>query len=435
MKNILIRAEDKNIWERRAAITPADLKFIVEETGGTAFIEKSDKRFFKEQEYVKAGARETEGMDAGDVIFGVKEIPVEKILDNKIYLFFSHTIKAQKENMAMLRRIIESGSTLIDYEKITDDLGRRLVFFGPYAGDAGAIDILWLMGEHWQNRGIETPFSQIKQARNYISVADAKEKIKLVGGMIKKEGLPEELCPMVFGILGYGNVSKGAQQILGCLPAENIRPDELEAFFKNGKFDRNKIYISIFKEENLAQPDGDFSFDLQDYYQHPEKYGPKFTKYLPYISVLVNATYWEKRYPKFVTWNDLKELKETGNIRLQGIADITCDIGGSIECNVKTTDSGMPAYRVFPETKTAEDGHKGDGIVLLAVDNLPCELPKDSSEFFSNSLRPLIPGILQADYLKPLAESGLPDEVKRAVIVYNGKLTADFQYLEKHLDD
>ena len=121
MKNILIRAEDKNIWERRTTITPADLKSIVEETGSTAFIEKSDKRFFKEQEYVNAGAQETEGMDAGDVIFGVKEIPIEKILDNKIYLFFSHTIKAQKENMPLLKRISESGSTLIDYEKIADD--------------------------------------------------------------------------------------------------------------------------------------------------------------------------------------------------------------------------------------------------------------------------------------------------------------------------
>jgi len=433
MKSILIRAEDKNIWEKRSTIIPSDLENIIKETGAGAFIEKSDKRFFKESQYVKAGARKTDGMEDGGVIFGVKEIPTEKILDNKIYLYFSHTIKAQRENMQMLKRIINSGSTLIDYEKITDAEGRRLVFFGPFAGDAGAIDILWLMGENWKAKGLETPFSQIKQALEYDSVSDAKEKISHIGELIEKEGLPEELCPMVFGILGYGNVSKGAQQILECLPVEHIEPENLEKFFNEKNFDKHKVYVSIFKEEDLAEPAGDFDFDLKDYYQHPDKYHPKFKKYLPYISILINATYWETRYPRFVTWDDLKMRQAAQNLRLQGIADITCDAGGSIECNVRTTDSGMPAYRVFPETKTVEDGHKGNGIVLLAVDNLPCELPKDSSEFFSNSLRPFVPGILQADYSKPLTESGLPEEIKRAVIVYNGKLTPDYQYLEKHL--
>jgi len=227
MKRILIRAEDKNIWEKRSPIIPADLENIVKETGAEAFIEKSDKRFFAEQEYVKAGTRETTGMEKGDVIFGVKEIPVEKILDKKIYLYFSHTIKAQKENMEMLKRIIDSGSTLIDYEKITDAEGRRLIFFGPFAGDAGAIDIIWLMGENWRAKGLETPFGRIKQALEYNSVADAKEKISRIGTLIEKEGLPEELCPMVFGVLGYGNVSKGAQQILECLPVQQIEPDNL----------------------------------------------------------------------------------------------------------------------------------------------------------------------------------------------------------------
>jgi alpha-aminoadipic semialdehyde synthase len=142
MKTLLIRAEDKNKWERRSTIVPADLKQIIKQTGVTAYIESSEKRYFSEQAFAEAGAKPCIGMESGDVIFGVKEIPEEKIIEHKTYLFFSHTIKGQKENMPMLKRLMDSGSTLIDYEKITDEQGRRKVFFGPFAGDAGTIDIL-----------------------------------------------------------------------------------------------------------------------------------------------------------------------------------------------------------------------------------------------------------------------------------------------------
>jgi saccharopine dehydrogenase (NAD+, L-lysine-forming) len=169
-KTLLIRAEDKNRWERRAPIVPTDLADILEATGARAFVEVSDKRFFGMDQYAAAGAASCEGMADGEVILGVKEIPVEKILDNKTYLFFSHTIKGQKDNMPLLQRIIDSGSTLIDYEKITDDQGRRLIYFGPYAGDAGAIDILSLMGEHWADKGIDTPFAAVRRAHQYDSV-------------------------------------------------------------------------------------------------------------------------------------------------------------------------------------------------------------------------------------------------------------------------
>jgi len=142
MKTILIRAEDKNRWERRAPIVPADLAEVIRETGAHAFVERSDKRFFQQAEYEAAGAAPCDSMAPGDVIFGVKEIPVEKILEKKTYVFFSHTIKGQEGNMDLLRKIMDSHATLIDYEKITDAKDRRLVYFGPFAGDAGAIDIL-----------------------------------------------------------------------------------------------------------------------------------------------------------------------------------------------------------------------------------------------------------------------------------------------------
>jgi alpha-aminoadipic semialdehyde synthase len=435
MKKLLIRAEDKNRWERRAPLVPADLAAIIKEFGAKVFVETSDKRFFGQDPYIAAGAASCKGMDAGDVILGVKEIPIEKILDNKTYVFFSHTIKGQKDNMPLLRRIMESGSTLIDYEKIMDDKGRRLIYFGPYAGDAGAIDILSLMGEHWADKGISTPFAEVRRAHQYDSVAAARAHLAEIGDAIKKDGLPEALSPFTIGILGYGNVSGGAQQIFDCLPVQRIAANEINAFVSQGRGNRHTVYLTVFKEEDLVKPiEAGAAFGLQEYFDHPERYESRFEQFLPSFTILVNAVYWETRYPRFVTREGLTRLAQAAPaMKLAGIADITCDTHGSIECNVKSTDSDMPAYRVDPIAGTTADGHLGDGIVLLAVDNLPCELPNDSSTFFSNQLRPFVPGMLTADYTSSLETSGLPEEIKKAVIVYNGELTPDYEYLGKAL--
>ena len=436
MKTLLIRAEDKNRWERRAPLVPEDLREIINETGTSAFVEKSEKRFFVEDQYAAAGAGSCVGMVDGDVILGIKEIPVEKIVDDKIYVFFSHTVKGQKDNMPLLQRIIDSGSTLIDYERITDAAGRRLIYFGPYAGDAGAIDILSLMGEHWAEKGIDTPFAEILRAHQYESVKSACEHIGEIGVRIQKDGLPTQLSPFTIGILGYGNVSGGAQQIFECLPTERIAADEINDWVRQGKGDRHTLYLTVFKERDLVRHKANEAvFDLQEYYDHPERYESRFDRFLPSFTLLVNAVYWEKRYPRFVTWAGLKRLAESmPAIKLSGIADITCDTHGSIECNVKTTDSDMPAYRVDPATATISDGHLGEGIVLLAVDNLPCELPKDSSSFFSKQLRSHVPGLLAADYDRSLDASGLQPEIQKAVIVYNGQLTKDYEYLNRYLN-
>jgi len=435
LKTLLIRAEDKNRWERRAPLVPEDLREILKATGARAFVEESAKRIFTEDQYAAAGANRCVGMADGEVIVGVKEIAVEKILDNKTYLFFSHTVKGQKDNMPLLQRIIDSGSTLIDYERITDASGRRLIYFGPYAGDAGAIDILSLMGEHWAEKGLDTPFAEVRRAHQYESVQEACRHLREIGGRIQKNGLPRQLCPFTIGILGYGNVSGGAQQIFECLPTERIAADQINEWVGQGKGDRHRVYLTVFQESDLVRPRDDGAvFDLQEYYRHPERYQSRFDRFLSSFTLLVNAVYWEKRYPRFVTWAGLKRLVEsTPKPKLSGIADITCDIRGSIECNVKSTDSDSPAYRVDPATQNTSAGHLGQGIVLLAVDNLPCELPKDSSRFFSNQLRPFVPGLLSADYKNTLDASGLPTEVKKAVIVYNGKLTKDYDYLKHYL--
>lgn len=434
MKDFVIRAEDKNEWETRTPIVPSDLREILELTGCHAYVQRSSKRRFCEELYKQAGAEIIDSGYPGDIIFGIKEIPIEKIEDRKIYIYFSHTIKGQKLNMPALKRIIEGGSTLIDYEKIMDGKDRRLIFFGRYAGNAGAIDILWLLGEYWSYHGIVNPFSAIKQALNYKSIKAAQEHLKRVGDKIKLNGLPTQLSPLVIGILGYGNVSKGAQEIFDCLPVERISPEKLNDFINDRHWNKHTVYLSIFKEEHLVFHKEGASFELQYYYQHPQHYSSKFEQYLPYISIIVNAIYWNEQYPRFVTWESLRKLfTQTPDARLYGIADISCDVNGTIECTVKTTDSGSPAYLCDPLTRNITDTHLGHGIVLLAVDNLPCEFAYDASIFFSRHLKKFIPNILSSNFMAPLKKSELDPAIQNAVIVYNGQLTQKYQYLNQYL--
>jgi alpha-aminoadipic semialdehyde synthase len=374
-------------------------------------------------------------MGPGQVIFGVKEIPEEKILPGKAYVFFSHTVKGQKAGRPLLKKIIQSGSTLIDYEKITDDQNRRLIYFGRFAGDAGAIDILSLMGEYWNHHGLATPLTDIRRAHQYPTSAAAKAHIRAVGQIIRLNGLPTELSPLSIGILGYGNVSSGAQQVFDCLPNRHIAPADLPGLVQAGQSDSKTVYICIFKEKDIVRAKNGDPFDLQDYYRHPERYESIFAQYLPFLTLLVNAVYWEARYPRFVTWQDLKQLFQAyAKPKLSGIADITCDTHGSMECNMRATDSSKPAYLCDPLTGTTTDGHLGDGIVLLAVDNLPCELPYDASTFFSHQLKPMAVNIVAANFDLPLEDSGLCPEVRKAVIIYQGQLTPSYEYLRAYLE-
>ena len=434
MQSLLIRAEDKNAWERRAPVIPEDVQDLKARTGAGMFVQRSEKRFFPEDDYERAGAALCDSMEPGQVILGIKEIPREKLLKERTYCFFSHTIKGQAANMPLLRQIMADGSTLIDYERIVDEKNRRLVYFGRYAGDAGALDILALMGKRWEEQGLSTPFARCRPAVEYASVQEAREHLQDIGRDVREKGLPVALGPLVIAVLGYGNVSSGAQQIFDCLPVQRIAPQELRRLAESRQLDPQTIYLSIFQEQDLVRPKQG-EFDLQEYYAHPEQYESCFHEYLPWISLLVNAIYWDSRYPRFVSWEDLEALfTAEPTPKLSAIADISCDVGGAVECNVKTTDSGQPSYVVQPLTREVRDGYTGEGIVVLAVDNLPAEIPNDSSTFFSKQLSPFLPSLLEADFAKPLEHSGLCPELQRAVIVYKGKLTPAYEYLEKLLN-
>jgi len=159
-----------------------------------------------------------------------------------------------------------------------------------------------------------------------------------------------------------------------------------------------------------------------------------FEKYLPLLDLLVNCIYWDERYPRIVTKKFLKEtFMKSRLFKLQLIGDISCDVNGSIECNVKTTDVGNPAYVYDPLQDTIQDGIEGRGVVVLAVDNLPCELSRESSIFFSSVLKKLLPGLLNVDLNSDFENAGLPEELKEATIVYKGALTPEYEYLKQYI--
>jgi len=428
-----IRREDKSIWERRVPVVPEDIPRLREQHDLQVVVQPSPIRVFGEDEFRAAGAQVNEDLSPCDVIVAVKEVPPHLILPNKTYIFFAHVIKGQPHNMPMLRRLLELGCTLIDYEKVTDDKGRRLIFFGRHAGLSGIIDTLWALGKRLEWEGIATPFAQIELAHAYRDLDSARAAIREAGERIRREGLPAALAPLVVGFAGYGNVSQGAQEVFAELPSVEIAPADLATLFARSP-DRHALYKVVFKEEHMVEPlEPAGVFELQDYYQHPEKYRSCFSNHLPYLTVLVNGIYWDRRYPRLVTKAYLREHAD--DLRLRVIGDISCDIEGSIECTVRCTEPGNPVYVYNPRTETTTDGYAGEGVVILAVDILPSELPREASIYFSGVLRDFIPAIVAADYTVPFEQLALPPEIKRAVIVYQGKLAPDYQYLDNYLKE
>jgi alpha-aminoadipic semialdehyde synthase len=434
MGTIGIRLEDKNEWERRVPFSPSQVKRLIEEFKYNVLVQPSKIRAFTDKEYELAGATLTDNIWETQAIFAIKEIPVDFIYPNNVYVFFSHVIKGQKYNMPLLQKILDLKCTLIDYEKIIDDKNRRLVFFGNYAGFAGMIDTLWALGQRLKEEGFSTVFEEVLPAHKYDSLEEAKEKLTGLGKKLENSSLPDFIQPITFGFLGYGNVSSGAQEILDCFPVEEIKPEKLKDFLKSNKYLKNKLYKTVYYEKDLVTPiDSSNEFELYDYYNHPEKYKSQFDP-SPH-TVIMNAIYWEKKYPRFVTKKWLQETFINGETpKMKVIGDISCDVNGAIQGTVKTTESGDPVFVYDPSNEKAIMGIIGHGPVIMAVDNLPCELPKESSTFFGDRLVPLVPEIFKIDLNKNFDQQDIITEIRNAIIVFKGELTPNFTYLKKYLE-
>jgi saccharopine dehydrogenase (NAD+, L-lysine-forming) len=428
-----IRHEDKYALERRAPLTPRHVERLTKQKKLDIVVQSSPKRVFSDEEYIRAGAEVAADLGKCSVIFGVKEIPLDQFEEGKTYVFFAHVIKGQAYNMPMLKRMMELKCNLIEYEKIVDEQGKRLIFFGYYAGMAGMINAFWALGRRMKASGFESRLLKIREARHYHSLKEAKEDISVIGQLVAENGIPHDLRPFVIGFTGYGNVSRGAQEICGLLPVKEISPEKLLGLSHRKQLPDNIVYKVVFREEDMYEHIDGQPFDLHDYFTNPQNYRSVFEKYVPHLSMLVNCIYWDKRYPRLVTKDFLEHMFHKGKPKLTVIGDISCDVEGAIECTLKPAEIDHPVYVYNPFTRDIHMGYEGEGMLVMAVDILPAELPRDSSEDFGDVLVNFVKPIADADFEENFEDLDLPRAIKKGLILHNGELTPDYKYLEEFM--
>uniref|UniRef100_A0AAR2KGY8 Saccharopine dehydrogenase (NAD(+), L-glutamate-forming) n=1 Tax=Pygocentrus nattereri TaxID=42514 RepID=A0AAR2KGY8_PYGNA len=417
-----IRREDVNVWERRAPLAPRHVKEITA-AGYKILVQPSNRRAIHDRYYEKAGAILQDDISEASLIVGVKRPPEEKVLPNKTYAFFSHTIKAQEANMGLLDDILQKNVRLIDYEKMVDENGFRIVAFGKWAGVAGMINILHGLGLRFLALGHHTPFMHIGMAHNYRNVSQAIQAVRDCGYEIALGLMPKSIGPLTFVFTGTGNVSKGAQDIFNELPCEYVEPHEMKEVSESG--DPTKVYGTVISRHHHLVRKSDGVYDPFEYEHHPELYTSHFrSSVAPYTTCLINGIYWDPHTPRLLRRLDAQKLmkpsKSSASVtegrpelphKFLAICDISADTGGSIEFMTECTTIEKP-FCMYDANQHIDHGSvEGNGILMCSIDNLPAQLPIEATEYFGDRLFPYI--------------------WEMAVITSNGKLTPKFEYIGK----
>ncbi|XP_044048129.1 alpha-aminoadipic semialdehyde synthase, mitochondrial isoform X3 [Siniperca chuatsi] len=437
-----IRREDVNPWERRAPLAPRHIKELTN-AGVKVLVQPSNRRAIHEKYYTRAGAVVQEDISEASLIIGVKRPPEEKVIPRKTYAFFSHTIKAQEANMGLLEDLLKKEVRLIDYEKMVDANGFRIVAFGQWAGVAGMINILHGLGLRFLALGHHTPFMHIGMAHNYRNVSQAIQAVRDCGYEISMGLMPKSIGPVTFCFTGTGNVSKGAQDILNELPVEYVEPHELKDVSETE--DMTKVYATVLSRHHHLMRKSDGIYDPMEYENHPELYTSHFrTSVAPYTTCLINGIYWDRHTPRLLRRLDAQKLMRPPKIsraategspvlphKLLAICDISADTGGSIGFMNECTTIDKPFCMYDADQHIDHDSVEGNGILMCSIDNLPAQLPIEATEYFGDRLFPYIWEMLPSDATRPLEEEDFSPQVRDAVITSNGVLTPKFQYIEK----
>nr|XP_054750867.1 alpha-aminoadipic semialdehyde synthase, mitochondrial-like [Lytechinus pictus] len=406
-----IRREDYGSqWERRAPLNPLHVKSLVDQ-GVKVLVQPSNRRAYPLQDYERSGAIIQEDINEASLIMGVKQVPIPRLIPSKTYCFFSHTIKAQTENMPMLDQLLEKNIRLLDYEKIVDENGKRMVAFGKFAGIAGMINILHGIGLRLLALGHHTPFIHIAAAHNYRNSSMARQAIRDAGYEISLGLMPKSVGPLTFVFMGSGNVSQGAKEMIDELPVEYVEPQDLKEVAQHG--DTRKIYATVVnRKHHLVRKDGG-EFEAAEYDAYPDRYKSVFNEEIgPWASCIINGIFWDVKHPRFLTNMDTQTLlgpvavPPTSNEpgcptlphRLLAICDITADPGGSIEFMTECTTIESPfclydadhRHQHFKSLRFS-----GDGVLVCSIDNMPAQLPREATDFFGGLLFPLVPELVR----------------------------------------
>lgn len=431
-----------NAWERRAPLAPKHIKGLTQ-LGYKVLIQPSNRRAIHDKEYARAGGILQEDITEACLILGVKRPPEEKLMSKKTYAFFSHTIKAQEANMSLLDEILKQEIRLIDYEKMVDHRGSRIVAFGQWAGVAGMINILHGMGLRLLALGHHTPFMHLGMAHNYRNSSQAVQAVRDAGYEISLGLMPRSIGPLTFVFTGTGNVSKGAQEVFNELPCEYVEPHELKEVSKTG--DHRKVYGTVLSRHHHLVRKTDGVYDPVEYEKYPERYISRFnTDIAPYTTCLINGIYWEQNTPRLLTRQDAKSLLTPVKSsaapvegcpelphKLVAICDISADTGGSIDFMTECTTIERPFCMYDADQHIIHDSVEGSGILMCSIDNLPAQLPIEATEYFGDMLYPYVEEMLLSDASQPLESQNFSPVVRDAVITSNGILTDKYKYIQK----
>ena len=394
MKIGIIR-EGKNPPDKRSPFTPEQIQSLSEKYSDqfSFYVESSPVRCFSDEEFKQKGISVVEDLSACDVLFGVKEVPVDKLIPDKTYFFFSHIIKRQSYNRGLLQAVLEKNIRLIDYEVLKDQEGNRVVAFGRWAGVVGAYNAFWTYGK-------KTALFDLKRAHECFDLADMKAELKKV-----------QLPPVKIILTGAGRVGKGAKEILEAMGIKEVsKEDFLHQYFEEA------VFVQLRSEDyNRRKTDG--GYDREEFYSNPERYESHFLKYAEEGEMLIAAAYWDPEAPRLFKLEDIN----SDDFALSVIADVTCDIDGSVPTTRRASTILSPVYDIDRETgQEIEAFGKQRSISVMAIDNLPCEIPREASQDFGNQLiKWVIPALL--DEPAPILE--------KATLARDGDLTLEFMHL------
>jgi hypothetical protein len=328
----------------------------------------------------------------------VKEVNISDLIPSKTFVFFSHTIKKQAHNQKLLRAILDKKIRLVDYEVIKDKFNKRLIGFGRYAGIVGTYNgfLTW---------GLKNNSYELKPAHLCANRAEVESELK-------KVVLPKDFkCVLT----GFGRVGHGAREIIDLLPIKEVTPEELLTMEFN-----EPVFAHLELEDYYGRIDGK-EFNKQEFYSTPELYTSIFSRFIPQSDMYIPCHFWSSKSPVIITQQDL----QIDNRRLSVVADISCDVDGPIASTIRSSKIGDAIYGYDPHTGNEIDFRNENAIAVMAVDNLPCELPKDASEDFGNELmKYVLPALLRED----------PDHIinRASETDFTGNLTENFKYLEDY---
>ncbi|OBX27019.1 alanine dehydrogenase/PNT-like protein [Gelidibacter algens] len=398
MKFAIIK-ERKNPPDRRVVFSPEKLAEARMEFPEAEFIvESSDIRIFPDSAYRALGFEVTDDVSDADVMIGVKEVPIEALIPNKHYFFFSHTIKKQPYNRHLLQAILENNIELLDHETIVKKSGARLIGFGRYAGLVGAYNAFRALG--LREKLFDLP--KVQLLSDLSSVKDELDKITIPNIKIL--------------LSGTGKVAYGAKEILDHLKIKEVS----DALYLTSKF-TEPVYCMVDVMEYSKRKDGKVG-SKQQFYKDPSDYESNFMPYAKETDMFIAGHFYGNNAPYLFTRRDAK----SADFKINLVADISCDIDGPVASTIRASTIADPFYGYDAKTEKEVAFDSQNAITIMAVDNLPCELPKDASEGFGEMfLENVIPAFFNDD------ERGI---LKRARISKNGKLTERFQYLQDYVD-